>query len=66
MDGSLAHYIDKYNAYSDWEARVILFGDETELKPSLFGSQAQRRRWLKRDFLQLPGASLYQFFFATL
>ncbi len=63
---SLAHYIDKHNAYSNWEAKVMLYGDETDLRPSLLGSQAQLRRWLKKNFLQMPGASFYQFAFSYL
>src|SRR5205807_4047964 len=46
---SLSHYIRKHDEYSNWEARVLLQRDEaseTEMPPSLFGTQAQRRRWL--------------------
>jgi glycosyltransferase involved in cell wall biosynthesis len=54
---SLSRYIVKHDEYSNWEARVWLNGDSSsaDLPPSLFGTQAQRRRWLRR-FLGVPGA----------
>lgn len=52
---TLAHYIHKHNQYSNWEAGVFLRGEAGSLKPSLFGSQAQRRRALKRMLLGVPG-----------
>src|SRR6202167_318193 len=45
---SLSRYIQKHDEYSNWESRVLLEGDDKELPPSLSGTQAQRRRWLKR------------------
>jgi len=55
---SLSHYIQKHNEYSNWEARVWLQGEESyrDLRPSLFGNQAQRRRWLRKNFFRLPGS----------
>lgn len=55
---SLDRYIQKHNEYSNWEARVWLDGNksEEEIQPSLSGTQAQRRRWLRRRFLELPGS----------
>jgi glycosyltransferase involved in cell wall biosynthesis len=54
---SLSRYIQKHDEYSNWEARVWVDGEENpELRPQLFGTQAQRRRWLKRKFLSLPGS----------
>jgi glycosyltransferase involved in cell wall biosynthesis len=46
---SLDRYISKHNEYSNWEARMLTQGGEQnrELAPALFGTQAQRRRWLK-------------------
>lgn len=58
---TLHRYIEKHNAYSTWEARVFLDGDDAELPPTPFGTQAQRRRWLKRRFLALPGSPLLRF-----
>lgn len=65
---SLSRYAEKHNEYSNWEAKVWLNNDKkTGLRPSLFGLQAQRRRWLKRHFLGLPGSPilffLYKYFF---
>jgi hypothetical protein len=57
---SLSRYILKHNEYSNWEARVLLQpeGDSEEVSADLFGTQAQRRRWLKRNLYRLPGSTL--------
>ena len=34
-----------------------------ELPPSLFGIQAQRRRWLRKKLFALPGSPLLFFFY---
>jgi hypothetical protein len=66
---SLSRYIQKHNEYSNWEAKVWLDGGEAEnaIRPSLSGTQAQRRRWLRRHFLMLPGSPalffLYKYLF---
>jgi glycosyltransferase involved in cell wall biosynthesis len=62
---SLSHYIRKHDEYSNWEARVWLAGDANarDLAPSLFGSQAQRRRWLRRKFFALPGSPVLFFLY---
>ena len=55
---SLSRYIQKHDEYSNWEARVWLKGEAShgELRPSFFGTQAQRRRWLRKKFFSLPGS----------
>jgi glycosyltransferase involved in cell wall biosynthesis len=62
---SLSHYIRKHDAYSNWEAKVWLNGNAgvDELTPSLTGTQAQRRRWLRRKFFALPGSPLAYFLY---
>ena len=62
---SLSHYIRKHDEYSNWEARVWMEGEANaqDLKPSLFGSQAQRRRWLRKKFFTIPGSPLLFFFY---
>jgi glycosyltransferase involved in cell wall biosynthesis len=65
---SLSRYIQKHDEYSNWEARVLLrHGGESELPPSPWGTQAQRRRWLKRKLFAVPGSPvllfLYRYFF---
>ena len=66
---SLSRYIQKHDEYSNWEARVLLRAEEggRELPPALFGTQAQRRRWLKKRLYALPGSPLllflYRYFF---
>ena len=66
---SLSRYILKHDEYSNWDARVWMEGESShrELPPSLLGTEAQRRRWLKKKFFPLPGSSLlfflYKFFF---
>ena len=60
---SLSHYIRKHDEYSNWEAKVWLNPKQgtEELAPSLTGTQAQRRRWLRRKFFALPGSPLAYF-----
>jgi glycosyltransferase involved in cell wall biosynthesis len=60
---SLYRYIEKHNEYSEWEAKLYHKGDEGDLKPALFGNQAQRRRWLKRKLFRLPGFPLLTFLY---
>jgi glycosyltransferase involved in cell wall biosynthesis len=62
---SLSHYIRKHDEYSNWEARVWMQGEANaqDLTPSLFGSQAQRRRWLRKKFFTIPGSPLLFFFY---
>ena len=61
---SLSRYIQKHNEYSNWEARVW---DSEEgisaLQPRLFGTQAERRRWLRKKFFAVPGSPLFFFFY---
>src|SRR5579863_7371321 len=61
---SLSRYIQKHDEYSNWESRVLLQrGDDKELPPSFFGTQAQRRRWLKRKLFALPGSPVLLFLY---
>lgn len=64
---SLFRYIEKHNEYSEWEARVYRESTDEDLAPSLTGNQAQRRRWLKKKLIRMPGLSLlvfcYHYFF---
>jgi len=43
-------YIRKHNHYSDWNAEVMLNPIESEIKPSFFGNQASRRRYIRLKF----------------
>ena len=64
----LSRYIQKHDEYSNWEARVWTVGDASlgQLPPALFGTQAQRRRWLRKMFFSIPGSPvlffLYKYF----
>jgi Glycosyl transferase family 2 len=61
---SLSRYIQKHDEYSNWEARVLLQGESsTDLPPAFFGTQAQRRRWLKQKFYVLPGSPVLLFLY---
>ncbi len=62
---SLSRYIQKHDEYSNWEARVLSRADESseEMRASLFGTQAQRRRWLKRKLYRLPGSPVMLFLY---
>lgn len=62
---SLSRYIDKHNEYSNWESRVLAqegAGDR-ELPPTLLGTQAQRRRWLKKSLYRIPGSPILLFLY---
>jgi glycosyltransferase involved in cell wall biosynthesis len=62
---SLAQYIEKHNQYSNWE--TVVWSQTTcsanELTASFFGTQAQRRRWLRKKFLHMPGSPLAFFLY---
>jgi glycosyltransferase involved in cell wall biosynthesis len=66
---SLSRYILKHNEYSNWEARVLLQPerDSEQVSADLIGTQAQRRRWFKRNLYRLPGSPallfLYRYIF---
>jgi glycosyltransferase involved in cell wall biosynthesis len=61
---SLSRYIQKHNEYSNWECRVLLQGGyDEDLSPSLLGTQARRRRWLKRTLFAVPGSSVLLFLY---
>jgi glycosyltransferase involved in cell wall biosynthesis len=66
---TLSHYIRKHDAYSTWEAHTWSQGNSSydDLPPAQVGTQAQRRRWLKKRFMRLPGSPgvlfLYKYFF---
>jgi glycosyltransferase involved in cell wall biosynthesis len=64
---SLSRYIRKHDEYSNWESEVLsqTLGPE-DLQPHLFGSQAQRRRWLKKKFFALPGSPVALFLYRYL
>jgi glycosyltransferase involved in cell wall biosynthesis len=61
---SLSRYIQKHDQYSNWESHVLLQrGGDQELPPSLWGTQAQRRRWLKRKLFAVPGSPVLLFLY---
>jgi len=62
---SLSRYILKHDEYSNWEAQAWLAGQSSyhDLPPALFGTQAQRRRWLKKNCLAIPGSPLLFFLY---
>jgi glycosyltransferase involved in cell wall biosynthesis len=64
---SLSHYIRKHDEYSNWESRVLSQpASDSELPASLFGTQAQRRRWLKLKLFALPGSPILLFVYRYL
>jgi len=65
---SLSRYVVKHDQYSNWEAQVLSTPDQGrfELRPSLFGAQAQRRRWLKKKFFKIPGSPVLLFLYRYL
>ncbi len=71
----LEAYIDRHNRYSTWEAYIRSHWLETgnygqdKVEPKLFGNVQERRRWLKRFVIRIPGEQWLWFcyhFFARL
>ena len=62
---TLSRYIRKHDGYSTWEAHMWSQRENSydDLPPALMGTQAQRRRWLKRRFLGLPGSPFIFFLY---
>lgn len=61
---SLSRAILKHNEYSNWESRVLMQSESsTDLPPALFGTQAQRRRWLKLRLFGIPGSPVLLFLY---
>jgi glycosyltransferase involved in cell wall biosynthesis len=60
---SLSRYIQKHDEYSNWEARVLTQGETSELPAKFFGTQAQRRRWVKKKLFAVPGSPVLLFFY---
>ena len=62
---SLSRYIQKHDEYSNWESQVLLLAEfgHSELPPALFGTQAQRRRWLKKKLYAVPGSPVLLFLY---
>jgi glycosyltransferase involved in cell wall biosynthesis len=66
----LHHYFDRHNIYSDWEAllRTRYRGRDRsgEIEGRIFGSATERRRFVKRLFLGLPGKPVIYFLYSYL
>lgn len=65
----LSAYIERHNQYSTWEAALrskALISDQygiESIKPRLFGTVQERRRWLKRIAMKIPFESLAWFIY---
>lgn len=63
----LHHFFARHNIYSDWEAllrtRYRGLGDG-QVTPRFLGNVTERRRWLKRRFLSLPGKPFFYFLYS--
>ncbi len=64
---SVAIFIEKHNRYSNWEAavrdKVLRRGGSEQLRAKLFGSQLERKRWLKSCALRMPFRSTLRFIY---
>ena len=66
---TLSRYIRKHDEYSNWEAQAwsdTESAGDAALRPALFGTQAQSRRWLKKYFLHWPGSPFLLFVYRYL
>lgn len=65
----LEAYIDRHNKYSTWEAAVrskfLNSGEwgESSIRPRLFGNTQERRRWLKKIAMRVPGEAWLWFLY---
>jgi glycosyltransferase involved in cell wall biosynthesis len=52
----LFHWVERHNRYSTREAQALLLGTKgQEIRPSLFGSPVEKRRWLRQHvYNRLP------------
>jgi len=64
----LHHHFECHNVYSDWEVAIQSYrmGDQEnkDLKPALFGSHIQRRRFFKELFFRTPFKPVLFFIYA--
>lgn len=51
----LEHWLDKQNRYTTSEALMAFRGDALADTPRLFGSPLQRRMWMKKHYMRVPG-----------
>jgi glycosyltransferase involved in cell wall biosynthesis len=66
---SIYHFVDRHNRYSNWEAQVYAnllsaapaSAEGGQLRAHLFGAPVERKRWLKRLWVRLPGRPLLRF-----
>lgn len=63
-------WIDRHNRYSTWDAqmRQALLDDQAvdSIQPRLLGTPVERKRWLKRLWVRLPGQPLLRFLYMYL
>jgi glycosyltransferase involved in cell wall biosynthesis len=66
----LHHHFARHNIYSDWEALLRThYGGrnrQNEIRPRLLGSKLERRRFMKKLFLDSPGKPLIHFIYSYL
>ena len=66
----LHHFFHRHNIYSDWEAHLRSYktkrSKEKEIKASLFGSQIERRRFLKKLCFRRPARPVIYFLYSYL
>jgi glycosyltransferase involved in cell wall biosynthesis len=64
----LSSFIDRHNRYSTWDAEMrfrLAEGDDSvdSIQPRFFGEPVERKRFLKKWWLRLPGKPLLRFFY---
>jgi len=63
---SIFHFVERHNRYSNWDARVYAnlgkgIDSGNAIESSFFGSPLERKRWIKRMWVKLPGRPLLRF-----
>jgi len=59
----IASWVEKHNRYSTWEAHVARHGMGEGLPARPFGSDVERKRWLKQLAKDLPGRPTLRFLY---
>jgi len=63
---SIFHFVERHNRYSNWDARVYAnlaqgIGSSQVINASFFGSPLERKRFIKKVWVKIPGRPFLRF-----
>jgi len=59
----MEHWVEKQNRYTSSEALRMFYQNPLAREPKIFGTQIQRRMWLKKNFHNIPFRYIALFFY---